>query len=250
MNYISVEEAIPLSGLRVAFVKGVPSPWGLAARVILDLKKIEYIPVGQEPMAANDALKAWTGHNSAPVAVLNDERPRAGWAEILLLAERLAPTPAMIPADEAHRIELFGLSHEICGEDGLGWCFRLFLMHDTAAGPKTPGGMRWKYFDDIPPDHARKRMNAIINNLAARATAQKSKGIPFLLGDTLTAVDIYWAAFSGLMRPLGDAVCPVPEFYQNVGGPLCAALDNGLPDILVEQRDHIAKTYFNGPLVF
>ena len=54
-------------------------------------------PVAQQPMVTNDALLAWTGHENAPIAVYENEKARAGWAEILFLAERLAPEPRLIP---------------------------------------------------------------------------------------------------------------------------------------------------------
>ena len=39
----------------------------------------------------NEALRAWTGRDNAPIAVYEDEPGRDGWAEILDLAERLDP---------------------------------------------------------------------------------------------------------------------------------------------------------------
>src|SRR3546814_11935419 len=36
---------------------------------------------------------------SAPVAMLDDDRPRAHWSEVLILAEQLAAEPRLIPAD-------------------------------------------------------------------------------------------------------------------------------------------------------
>ena len=43
----------------------------------------------------------------------------------MLLAERLAPAPALLPADPASRALALGLAHELCGEAGLGWSRRL-----------------------------------------------------------------------------------------------------------------------------
>ena len=127
VEFVSVEEAKQRSGLRVVMVGIVPSPWGEAAKGILFHKKIPYVAarLGTE----GPAVKDWTGHDSAPVAVYENEAPRTGWVEILLLAERLAPTPALIPANPEDRALLFGLSHEICGEDGLGWARRLHGIH-------------------------------------------------------------------------------------------------------------------------
>jgi hypothetical protein len=74
-TYLSVEEAISLPGLRVAFTRGVPGPWGEAVKAILSIKGIPFTPVVQEGGQPNEALVAWTGQSSAPVAVFGDERP-------------------------------------------------------------------------------------------------------------------------------------------------------------------------------
>ena len=89
VEFVSVEEARQRSGLRVVMVGIVPSPWGEAAKGILYHKAIPY--VAARLSAEGPAVKEWTGHDSAPIAVYENEAPRTGWAEILLLAERLAP---------------------------------------------------------------------------------------------------------------------------------------------------------------
>src|ERR1700682_3013467 len=134
-QHVSVDEAIKRSGVRMVVVGGVPSPWGEAAKGILHIKGIEWVAVrlGYD----SEALKTWAGQRSGPVAIYESERPRSGWAEILLLTERLAPTPSLLPADPAERALVFGLAHEICGEAGLGWSRRLQLVH---AGLQNAGG--------------------------------------------------------------------------------------------------------------
>src|SRR5215469_12106789 len=117
--YIGVEEAIKRRGLRMVVVGNVPSPWGEAAKGILHIKGIEWVAV--RLVYDSEPLREWAGQLSGPVAIYDDEKPRSGWAEILLLAERLAPKPGLLPADRAERALAFGLSHEICGEAGLGW---------------------------------------------------------------------------------------------------------------------------------
>ena len=47
------------------------------------------------------------------------------WLDILYLAERLGSGPSLLPADREGQVECIGLSHQICGEDGLGWNRRL-----------------------------------------------------------------------------------------------------------------------------
>src|SRR3546814_6466112 len=118
-DYVPVAQARALPGLRIAFTQGVPGPWSVAARAFYDIKKIAYVAVPQEGGTPNEELKAWTGQTSAPVAMLDDDRPRAHWSEVLILAEQLAAEPRLIPADQDERTLMFGLCHEICGDDGL-----------------------------------------------------------------------------------------------------------------------------------
>ena len=57
----------------------------------------------------SDLVAADPGQRSGPVAIYDDDKPRAGWAEILLLAERLAPTPVpLAPVDEARVLPATG----------------------------------------------------------------------------------------------------------------------------------------------
>ena len=120
--YIGVEEARNRNGLRMVVVGNVPSPWGEAAKGILHIKGIAWAAV--RLVYDSELLREWAGQRSGPVAIYDNEQPRSGWAEILLFAERLAPMPSLVPADPAERALVFGISHEICGEEGLGWCLR------------------------------------------------------------------------------------------------------------------------------
>ena len=82
--YIDVEEATKRQGLRMVVVGDVPSPWGEAAKGIFHLKGIEWAAV--RLVYDSEPLMQWAGQRSGPVAMYNDEPPRAGWAEILMLA--------------------------------------------------------------------------------------------------------------------------------------------------------------------
>jgi hypothetical protein len=132
LEFVCVAEAKQRSGLRVVVAGIVPSPWGEAAKGILYHKRVPY--VAARLSTEGPAVKEWTGHDSAPIAVYENKTPHTGWAEILLLAERLAPASPLIPASPADRALLFGLSHEICGEDGLGWARCLCGIHVSLAG--------------------------------------------------------------------------------------------------------------------
>jgi len=126
-EYIGVDDAIARRGLRMVVVGGVPSPWGEAAKGILHVKRIEWAAV--RLAYDSEPLKRWAGQRSGPIAIYDNEAPRARWDEILLLAERLAPTPALLPADPAPRALVLELSGGLCGENGLGWWRRLQLVH-------------------------------------------------------------------------------------------------------------------------
>ena len=95
-EYVSVEEAIGRDGLRMVVVGGVPSPWGEAAKGLFHIEGIDW--VGVRLAYDSEALLQWAGERSGPVAVYGKEAPRPGWREILLLAERLAPAPRLLPA--------------------------------------------------------------------------------------------------------------------------------------------------------
>src|SRR5215216_4751948 len=105
LEYVSVDEAIARRGLRMVVVGNVPSPWGEAAKGILHIKRIDWVAV--RLAYDSEALKEWCPQRNGPVAVYEDERPRSGWAEILLLAERIAQSPSLLPFDAAQRATAF-----------------------------------------------------------------------------------------------------------------------------------------------
>src|SRR5579859_4684742 len=136
-QYIEVEQAIGMPGLRVVLTPRVPGPWTEAAKGILHVKQIPYVKVRQELMGPNLALLEWTKQASAPVFVYGNERPRSLWNDQLFLAERLQPNPPLVPADINERMLMFGLSDELCGEFGLGWSRRLMIIHSSLTDPNA-----------------------------------------------------------------------------------------------------------------
>jgi len=251
MKYLSVEEAEKLPGLRIALTRGVPGPWGMGARAIFELKKIPFLPVEQVPGGENEALKRWTGQNSAPCAMLDDERPRAHWSELILLAERLAPEPRVVPEDEDERTLMFGICHELCGEHGLGWSLRLILLGgQSAIQTDAYSSLAIKYGSGTPIDFSVRRFNAIIGMLARRLESQKARGSRFLVGNAVSAADIYWTAFSNMLESMPVDTCVSPDFYRGFGEALAPYLDEPLPRSLIDHRDFILEHYFTTPMAF
>lgn len=261
MEYRSVEEARGLPGLRLVLTPGVPGPWGEAAKAIFHVKGVPFVPVRQEPGQANDALFAWTGSRNAPVAVPEDGPPCSGWNEILLLAERLAPDVPLLPTDPAERALALGLSHEICGPDGLGWCRRLVMLHESlvrlppdAQGNPVVDTLRTlaeRYgYAASRMDAVKRRVIALFGLFAERLRARHAAGRRHLVGDGLTATDLYWATFAAMIDPLPAEQCPMPEMlragYRLRDPELLAAAD----PILLEHRDFIYREHLSLPLDF
>jgi len=93
-------------------------------------------------------------------------------------------------------------------------------------------------------------MAEILRHLGARLEQQRAKGSKFFVGDQLSALDIYWAAFAALIQPLPPELCPMAtafrDFYTNKD-PLVAA---ALSPSLLEHRDFIYREYLELPVVF
>jgi glutathione S-transferase len=251
-EYVSVDEAIARRGLRMVVVGGVPSPWGEAAKGILHIKGIDWAAV--RLVYDSEPLKAWAGQRSGPVAIYDDERPRAGWAEILLLAERLAPTPAVLPRDAGERALAFGLAHEICGEDGLGWTRRLQLIHaglQNAGGfaPRVSAYLAKKYgYGPEAGSAAGARVVALLGMLAARLKTQRAAGSCFYVGNTLSAVDVYSATFMALLSPLPQSQCAMDASSRAAFETLDAATGAALDPMLLEHRDMMYREWLALPL--
>ncbi|MCP5055326.1 MAG: hypothetical protein GY937_01220 [bacterium] len=252
LDYVDFEAAKDRKGLRMVVVTGVPSPWGEAAKGILYAKQIPWAAVKLDQ--GNDAMAEWTGERSGPVAVYENETPRSGWAEILLLAERLAPGRALLPTNAGDRALVFGLSHEICGEMGLGWCRRNAGVHGTLSGgagfPKPAAQyLAGKY--GYRPEEAglyATRIIDVLGMLAQRLRAQQADGTPYLVGASLTAADIYSATFMALFKPLPPEQCPMAEAMRPAFENLDDATAKALDPILLEHRDLIYAKHLELPL--
>ncbi|MCJ0764801.1 hypothetical protein [Variovorax terrae] len=251
-QYVSVEEALQHDGLRMVVVGQVPSPWGEAAKGILHIKRIDWVAV--RLAYDSEPLKAWTGARNGPVALYRNEPPRAGWADILLLAERLAPAPSLLPADPAERALVFGLAHEICGEAGLGWSRRLQLIHAGLHGaggfPERVAKYLGKKYGYSPEAGAAAdaRVAQLLGMLAARLQAQRAAGSPYYVGHALSAADIYSATFAALFDPLPPAQCAMDAgtraAFETRDAQTAAALD----PILLAHRDRVYAEFLELPL--
>ena len=253
MNYVEVEHAISLPGLRLVLSAGVPGPWGEAAKYIFHVKRIPYTAVRQVGGSESQALRAWTGQSNAPIAMFEDEAPRSGWAEILALAERLAPEPALVPADPELRVRMFGLAHEICGERGFGWQRRLMLLAALGNGNDVTRRLASRYgFSELAAAAAPGRTAEILLLLSKQLRAQRASasGSPYFMGERLCALDLYWAAFALMVEPLADALCRLHPRMRETYALRDPAVRAAADPLLLEHRDFIYRTHLVLPLEF
>lgn len=104
MDYCKVTDAKRLTGLRLVLTAHVPGPWGESAKKIFEYKSVPYVPVAQYAGQENAELVAWAGIRNAPIALFDDEPPRTGWYDILMLGERLEPAKPLLPASSEQRV--------------------------------------------------------------------------------------------------------------------------------------------------
>jgi hypothetical protein len=197
----------------------------------------------------------------SPQRTGRDVRGRAArttWAEILFLAERLCPEPALVPADAEQRVACFGIAQELMGESGFGWCRRLMslraAMGDSDSVPEVMrpmiGRLVKQYgYSRAAADEAPERVAGIIELLSRRLAAQTRGGQalprrrPALGGRHLLGCDGR-ARGASARRRVSDARGDAQD-VRDPGPRVLAALDPGV----LEHRDRIYREHMEFPLV-
>jgi glutathione S-transferase len=242
MRFVDLEEARAARGLRVVIAAGVPSPWSQSALSVFDVKGLDYLAVRLR--RGDDEIRRWTGVPNAPVVLYDDEPARAGWAEIVTLAERLGGERSLVPDDDEARVRMWGLSHEILGEGGLGWSVRLLL---TDLGLRTDGQRGWprsvaaylapRYgYAPERVDGARARVLGVLAALDRALAASRARGHEYLLGPAPTALDIHCAAGLAVVEPLDEEACPLPPVVRRAIETLDDEVRAGVTDALRAHR--------------
>ena len=245
MNYVEPSVAQELQGLRLALTAHMPAPYCMSARAVFDHHGVPYVPVLQVVAGRNEDLVAWTGHRNAPVAVYNVEVPRVGWLDILNLAERIGDGPSLYPSDIDDRMLMVGLCNELIGENGWIWNMRHLMLGlggpERAARERLRNPMYDQYgYSDEAAAKALECAQVGLDRLTGQMQAQRNTGSRYIVGDSLTAADIYWVYFSQAVRTFADTVCPTPagmrRTYEGVGAML-----GEVDAILIEQRDWVLR---------
>ncbi|MEM6980991.1 MAG: site-2 protease family protein [Planctomycetota bacterium] len=187
------------------------------------------------------------GQTSLPTMFHDSERPRNVWSEQLALAERIgaADAPALIPDDVEARVEMFGLCAVVLGEDGLVWNMRILA--------DSPLARKYGYSEEASAAAADK-IAGVLRLLDARLAAQSERGSPYLVGDAITAIDVYWATMSIAMMVPGPEIMPVTRQNQRMlqffgMNKQIPAVGGALTERLEAHQRYILTTYCETPAV-
>lgn len=259
-TFASVAEARTQDGVRLVLTVGAPGPWGEAAKGLLHVKKIAFVPVRQEAGSDNPELVAWTGIRNAPQIIAEDDKPLHAWLDLIHFAENRTPSPSLIPDDPNDRVLMFGMIHELAGTEGYAWSRRLTLFKpimDLAKQGENPGFkpvqlMAAQYgYQEEAAERASDKVAEVLNLLSERLRLQSEAGNgPYLIGDRLSALDIYWAAFAAMVAPLSPERCAMPDYLRQAYGTIDETITSALTPSLLKHRDYIYDTYLELPVVF
>jgi len=254
--WISLSEGLARPGLRLALVRaGIPSPWSELCRAIFRVKQIDYEQVdGRDPTTGLALLKTTTAQESMPVAFWNDERPRSNWLELLHLAERLREEPRLLPDESESRARVVGLCAELCSEGGFGWHRRILLTHEMLTNASF--GEREKRIGHYlagkygyHADRVQRSAQRCEEIVAGFARLHAARDGLYFEGNSVSALDLAWAAFAGLIRPLSQDQCPMSETWRTLYTWQPTKTSPNLVSALLQRRDRIYAEHFELPVV-
>jgi glutathione S-transferase len=112
-------------------------------------------------------------------------------------------------------------------------------------------GQKYGYSADALA-RATDRIVGILEIFGTQLSVQRARGSRYLIGDRLSAVDIYWATSCGFLDPMSEDRCPMGTAYRqpNLYGTPNAAIAKALTDELRAHRDFIYEEHLKLPIVF
>ena len=247
MTLVSFDTALASPGLRLVLLSGVPSPWSEAALAILRYKQLPFVHTRARP--GEPAFERWNGARNLPALLSEDEPVRTGWAEILALAERLAPEPRLLPSAAEARVHTIGLCHELMAEGGLMWNARLLAID---AGLSTDGreGFPLRAAQYLAPRYgwkadcaslAREHAMDALALLDAELTRQRGS---YYAGTEVSALDLYSAAALNILVPLPDSHYPILPPLRAAFSWMGQTLASAISPALLEHRDRVVSRFF------
>lgn len=255
-EFITLNEAAAMtSGTRVTFIPGMPALYAEALKNICYVKGVPLIRA-LHPMMGIDKetgedrqarLYELTSQTSIPTMFHDSERPRNVWLEQLGLAERIGAedSPQLIPDDFADRAHVMGLCEIVLGEDGMVWNMRILA--------DSPLAQKYGYSEDANAS-APNKVAAVLKLIDQRLATQEEKGSRYLVGDTVTAADIYWATMSMCVLPPPAEIMPLTKQnkgmlkYFGINGQI-PVIAEAMSDRIKQHQEYILTTYCETPAV-
>ena len=256
LEFITLDEAAKMQeGTRITFIPGVQALYAEALKNICYVKKIPIIRalhpmMGVDKETGEDRqarLYELTSQTSLPTMLHNEERPRNVWTEQLALAEAIgAPdSPLLIPEDFESRVDMFGLCAVVLAEDGLVWNMR--IMNDGPLGRKYG-------YSEAASAAAPAKVAKVLALLDRRLQSQAEQGSKYLVGNAVSAADIYWATMSMCVTATPPDLMPVTQqnqgmlkfFAANAKNPVIA---EALSPRIEDHQRYILTTYCETPAV-
>jgi glutathione S-transferase len=252
--WLTLEQALGAPGLRVAPVRGgLPSPWSEFIRACFHVKRIPYSLVdARDADRSLTSLKTLTGQDSLPVVFWNDERPRSNWLEQLLLAERISQQPRLLPDDPVERAKVVGLIAELCSEAGFGWHRRVMMIARMLTEPTF--GERERGIGQYLSRKYRHNTDSVegstkhCEEIVATFAGLQAAGHDYLLGSSLTALDLSWAAFAALVQPLSADLCPMKPLWHDLYTWMPSATPRHTVEALLSFRERIYRDWLQLPV--
>ena len=140
---------------------------------------------------------------------------------------------------------MLGLCAVIMGEDGLVWNIR--ILNDS------PLARKYGYSEQAS-SAAKNKIIEIISLIDKRIEEQAKQGSSYLIGNSLTAADLYWATM--IMSTLSTSPEIMPRTKQNEGMLMWFEMNSKIPEIanvlserIKEHQKYILKTYCETPAV-
>ena len=98
---------------------------------------------------------------------------------------------------------------------------------------------------------ADSRIVDILGVLNAQLESQKVAGSQYFIGDSLTALDLHWAAYSNMVAPSDyPTTQPGDRILGAFGATNSAAVTAAVTPLLLSHRDHIYEAYLDGGAPF
>ena len=159
-----------------------------------------------------------------------------------------------MPQDAHARADMFGMSHEINGEFGIGWNRRLLIfapLIDAGSAPEPVLQMGAKYnYNKVDVALAARRTVAALSMLDERLCKQNARGSDYFIGDAPSALDFYWTAMSNLVETMSWEKVPVAKEMRHLVAQNDPAIAAAFTPILREHRDRFFDRHFKSPMEF